>query len=107
MREVEVGLCFVNAVEALELVRDTFDVETALVPGKEDAAYASLSNCVTQVTSSPSWCTGLALVRVGVGAGVGVGVGVGVGDVRVVWGGIVDELMNEELLMGSVESETV
>ena len=57
MGEVEVGLCFVNGVEALELV--------------------------------------------------GVGVGVGVGDVRVVWGGIVDELMNEELLMGSVESETV
>ncbi len=105
MGEVEVGLCFVNGVEALELVRDTFNVETALVPGKEDAANASLSNGVTKVKSSPSWCTGLALVRVGVW--VGVGVGVGVGDVRVVWGGIVDELMNEELLMGSVESETV
>ncbi len=55
MREVEVGLCFVLGVETLELVRDTFDVETALVPGIEDAAYASLPNCVAKIASSPSW----------------------------------------------------
>ena len=27
--------------------------------------------------------------------------------VRVVWGGVANELVNEELLVGSVESETV
>jgi hypothetical protein len=58
----------------------------------------------------------VALVGVGVGVGVGVvvevGVGVGVGwvevsDVRVLgWGGAT-ELVDEELVVGSVDSETV
>jgi hypothetical protein len=45
----------VDSVKALELVRNTFDVETALVPGMEDATYASLPNCVAKIASSPSW----------------------------------------------------
>ncbi len=51
----EVGLCVLDSVETLEFVKHTFDVETALVPGIEDAAYASLPNCVAKVASSPSW----------------------------------------------------
>jgi hypothetical protein len=45
----------VDSVKALELVRNTFDVGTALVPGMEDAKYASLPNCVAKIASSPSW----------------------------------------------------
>jgi hypothetical protein len=45
----------VDSVKTLELVRNTFDVETALVPGMEDATYASLPNCVAKIASSPSW----------------------------------------------------
>ncbi len=52
MREVKViGLCVVNGVEIFEFVRNTFDVETALVPGIEDATYASLPRCVAKVAS--------------------------------------------------------
>jgi hypothetical protein len=52
----------------------------------------------------------VALVGVGVGVGVEVGVGVGwvgMSGARVVWWGVANELVNEELLVGSVESETV
>jgi hypothetical protein len=56
VREVEVGLCVVDGVETLEFVRNTFNVETALVPGIEDATYASFPNRVAKIASSPSWC---------------------------------------------------
>ncbi len=52
----------------------------------------------------------MALVGVGVGVGVGVRVGVGwveVSGVVVVWWGVSTELVDEELLMGSVKSEAV
>jgi hypothetical protein len=48
------------------------------------------------------------LVGVGVGVGVRIGVGwVEVSDVRMVWWGVANELVDDELLVGSVESETV
>ncbi len=55
MGEVEVGLCVVNGVETLKFVSNTFDVETALVPGIEDAKCASLTNRVAKIASSSSW----------------------------------------------------
>ncbi len=50
------------------------------------------------------------MTLVGVGAGVGVGVGVGwveMGGVRVVWWGVSNELVDEELLVCGLQSETV
>jgi len=48
------------------------------------------------------------VVGVGLGGGVGVGVGwVEMSGVEVVWRGVSNELVDEELLMGSVKSEAV
>ncbi len=65
MREVEVGLRVVDGVETLKFVSNTFDVETALVPGIEDAKYASLPNRVAKIASSPSWWIGVTGLRTG------------------------------------------
>jgi hypothetical protein len=76
----------------------------------EDATYASFTNRVAKIASSPSWCSGVTLVREGGGVGVGVGVGVGwveMSGVGVVWWGVSNELVDEELLVGSVKSEAV
>ncbi len=99
-----------DGVETPEFVSNTFDVETPLVPGIENAKYASLPNRVAKIASSPSCWVGVTLVGVGVGVGVEVGVGVGwveMSGVEVVWWGVSDELVDEELLMGSVKSEAV
>ncbi len=77
MREFEVGLCVVEGVETLEFVRNTFNVETTLVPGIEDATYASFPNRVAKIASSPSWCSGVTLVGVGFGVGFGSELGLG------------------------------
>ncbi len=79
-------------------------METALVPGVEDAACATFPDCVANVSLSPRGWVGGALVGVGVGVGVRVGVGVGV---RVVGWRVANELMDEELLVSSVLSEVI
>ena len=75
----EVGLCFVDGVETPEFVSNTFDVDTALVPGIENAKYASLPNRVAKIASSPSWWIGVTLVELGLGLGSGSELG---------WGGL-------------------
>ncbi len=77
-------------------------METALVPGKENATCATFSDCVAKVSLLPRGWVGGALVGVGIGVGVGVGVGV-----RVVGWRVANELMDEELLVSSVLSEVV
>jgi hypothetical protein len=51
---VEVGLRVVDVVEAFEFVSDSFDLETALVPGIKNAMCASFPDCVAKVASSLS-----------------------------------------------------
>ena len=83
-------------------------METALVPGVEDAACATFPDCVAKVSLSPRGWVGGALVGVGVGVGVGVVVGwVGGGSVRVVLWRVVNELRDEKLVVGGVLSEVV
>ncbi len=93
-------------MEAFEFVSDAFDLETALVPGVEDAQCA---RALSGQRSKDSVVDGMmSLCRAGWSWGwgwgqVGVGVGsVGVGGVSVVGWRVADELVNEELLVGSV-----
>ncbi len=112
MREVEVGLRVGKVVEAFEFVSDDFDLETALVPGIEYATCTPFPDSVVEIASSTGWRVRVPLIAVGVGVGVGVGVEVGVGvgwvgGVRVVGWRVANELLDEELLVGSVLSKVV
>ncbi len=85
VRVLEAGLCSVEVVEAFVFVSDAFDLETALVPGIEDATCAPFPDGAAKIASSSRKWLGVALVGVGVEVGVGVGVVVGcvgVGGVR-------------------------
>ena len=77
-------------------VCNAFDLETTLVPGVEDSACATFTDCVAKVSLSPRGWVGGALVGVGVGVGV-----------RVVGWRVANELMDEELLVSSVLSEVI
>ncbi len=55
MRRVEVGLRVGKVVEAFEFISDAFDLETALVPGIEDATCAPFPDSVVEIASSPGW----------------------------------------------------
>ncbi len=49
VRGVEVGLRVGKVVEAFEFVSDAFDLETALVPGIEDATCAPFPDSVVEI----------------------------------------------------------
>jgi hypothetical protein len=55
VRRVEVGLRVGKVVEAFEFISDAFDLETALVPGIEDATCAPFPDSVVEIASSPGW----------------------------------------------------
>ena len=67
MGGIEVGVSVVEGFEAFKFVSDAFDLETALVPGVEDATCATFPDCVAKVSLSPRGWVGGALVGVGVG----------------------------------------
>ena len=71
MGGIEVGVSVVEGFEAFKFVSDAFDLETALVPGVEDAACATFPDCVAKVSLSPKGAGGLVVRWLELGLGLG------------------------------------